>query len=63
MGKKVLEAASDSSSPFLRTYAHCSKGRVSMLITRLCSHDFLISLILASYLFNLSEIWKQLRFL
>ncbi|MED6221114.1 hypothetical protein PIB30_051253 [Stylosanthes scabra] len=27
MGKKVLSASSDVFSPFLRTYAHCSKGR------------------------------------
>jgi heparanase 1 len=32
MGKKVLGVSSDISSPFLRTYAHCSKDRVSMLI-------------------------------
>ncbi|MED6206041.1 hypothetical protein PIB30_023257 [Stylosanthes scabra] len=27
MGEKVLSASSDVFSPFLRTYAHCSKGR------------------------------------
>ena len=31
MGKTVLAASSDVFSPSLRTYAHCSKGRVSAL--------------------------------
>jgi len=31
MGKTVLAANSDVFSPSLRTYAHCSKGRVSAL--------------------------------
>ncbi|XP_028753639.1 heparanase-like protein 1 [Neltuma alba] len=32
MGKKVLQASSDSSSPYLRTYAHCSKGREGVTV-------------------------------
>ncbi|KAK8465847.1 hypothetical protein PHAVU_009G190797 [Phaseolus vulgaris] len=32
MGKKVLTVSSDVSSPFLRTYAHCSKDRVGVTL-------------------------------
>ncbi|KAK7281802.1 hypothetical protein RIF29_10086 [Crotalaria pallida] len=37
MGKMVLEVSSDVSSPFLRTYAHCSKDRggVTLLLINL----------------------------
>ncbi|XP_020979574.1 heparanase-like protein 2 isoform X1 [Arachis ipaensis] len=37
MGKKVLSASSDVFSPFIRTYAHCSKGRdgVTFLVINL----------------------------
>ncbi|KAF7806236.1 heparanase-like protein 1 [Senna tora] len=44
MGKKVLEAATDAPSPFLRTYAHCSKGRegVTLLLINLSNQTHFI---------------------
>ncbi|KAK7411367.1 hypothetical protein VNO78_02800 [Psophocarpus tetragonolobus] len=46
MGKKVLEVSSDVSSPFLRTYAHCSKDRagVTLLLINLSNQtDFILT--------------------
>ncbi|KAL2340718.1 hypothetical protein Fmac_008658 [Flemingia macrophylla] len=44
MGKKVLAVSSDISSPFLRTYAHCSKDRagVTLLLINLSNQTHFI---------------------
>lgn len=44
MGKKVLGVSSDISSPFLRTYAHCSKDRagVTLLLINLSNQTHFI---------------------
>ncbi|KAJ1421842.1 Glycoside hydrolase, family 79 [Sesbania bispinosa] len=44
MGKSVLEASSDVFSPFLRTYAHCSKGSegVTLLLINLSNQTHFI---------------------
>ncbi|RZC16854.1 Heparanase-like protein 1 isoform C [Glycine soja] len=46
MGKKVLAVSSDVSSPFLRTYAHCTKDRagVTLLLINLSNQtDFILT--------------------
>ncbi|KAK7292182.1 hypothetical protein RIF29_07942 [Crotalaria pallida] len=44
MGKSVLAASSDVLSPFLRTYAHCSKGRdgITLLLINLSNQTHFI---------------------
>ncbi|KAL5064856.1 hypothetical protein RYX36_026593 [Vicia faba] len=47
MGKSVLAASSDVFSPFLRTYAHCSKGRdgVTLLLINLSNQtNFILNI-------------------
>ncbi|CAL0320056.1 unnamed protein product [Lupinus luteus] len=62
MGKTVLEVSTDVSSPFLRTYAHCSKDRegVTLLLINLSNQTHFVVTV-QSHVIEGNEVTKNIH--